>query len=205
MEEFLLDDDDDEDVEAVYNDFHNIDCDNTIPDAESTLHHLQAHLHDIDSMSLNDDYVPPSSHKDDQDPAFSNCPSNINPDPSPSSALSLPSILHSDDASPSDVSVDKNSHPIPVSSADPITGIVDGSFQPSVLIEDCDGYLAMEWSLDGELYYDTFPMDEDIDKSLDVMYVGGPGEKCAKFKINFFPKAKVVLYICGSLYCVSKV
>ena len=128
MEEFLLDDDDDDNVEEVYNDFDNVGCDNTIPNADSGLHGFQAHLHDIDSMSLNNDYVPPSSHNDDQDITFFDCPPGINPDPSPSSAPSLHSILSPDDSSTSDVCVKKISHPNPVSSPDPITGIVDGSF-----------------------------------------------------------------------------
>ena len=36
--------------------------------------------------------------------------------------------------------------------------------------------------------------------------IGGPVKKYKKFKIDFFPeKGNVVLYICGSLYFVSKV
>ena len=45
MEEFLSDDDDDADIEEVYNEFDNDGCSNTIQ-------RLQAHLHDIDSTFL---------------------------------------------------------------------------------------------------------------------------------------------------------
>ena len=121
-------------------------------------------------MSLNNDYIPSSPHENDQNLGFSNYPSDLCSDPHSSPAPGSSSILGSDDASPSDAHLNKHSQPIPVSTPDPFTGIVDGTFRPSVLIEDDDGYLAMERSLDGKLYYDAFPMDEDIDKSLDVMY-----------------------------------
>ena len=56
------------------------------------------------------------------------------------------------------------------SSVDPIIPIINGTYRPSIVIEDREGYLAMERNLDGELYYDTFPMFEDIDTSLDIIH-----------------------------------
>ena len=65
-------------------------------------------------------------------------------------------------------------NPIPQASPDPgpdtIGNIINGTFNSSIFIEDHDGYLAMERILDGELYYNTFPMFQELNTSLDIMH-----------------------------------
>lgn len=76
---------------------------------------FQAHLDAIDSMELDDEYIPPTDIHSQHD-SFP-VPEKLNLDPS-----------HF-----------------------PIENIVNGTFKPSVVFDNCDGYLDMERSLDGEL------------------------------------------------------
>ena len=130
----------------------------------------QACLDYIDSMYLDDNYVPPPSQDIDSHPTFFDSSSGVNPDPGPPSAASPVSIPSPDNSSTPDLFVDASSQPTPDSGLNPFIDIVNGTFRPSVLIEDCDRYLAIERSLHGELCFDIFPLYEDIDKPLDVMY-----------------------------------
>ena len=148
--------------------------DNDHFNAVTDLHGFEAHLDNIDSMELDDDYIPSTVtspqhlvHPPDNDPdlLFFDCKSISDQDFDPVSDSS-----HYPTPKPKN---DPISAPYPNQdpqlscdpSPDQIDTIINGTFNPSVVIKDHDGYLTIERSL---VY--TYPMFEEIDKSLDIMH-----------------------------------